>query len=826
MKTLFRFTFVSMLAGLMAAPPAFAQLEEIIVTATRRAESLQDVPISVTAITGEAIQVGGFSDMEEVSVFVPNLYMADTFTGQVLAVRGIGTSPGNEAFEQAVAQFHDGVYYGRDNLGQNGFFDLERVEVVRGPQPTFAGQSATAGALNYASRRPGDSFEGNLNLAYGTTDETSVEFGIGGPVTDTFGARLAGRYFELGDYWYTQRLTGAKLGIKENLSLRFIADWAPTDNFELMFKYENHDIYQLGTPREKSRCETRPQFSIANPALAPGIPALCALDALYNDMDLNTLTGVTGSGGSQDVYDAIRALNAEIISGPNYVSGVTPLWSGVAENGMRRSPIAENLNDLSQFNEQEDREQDVDIFALSFDWDLGGSGYTLSSTTSLVEYDKHDWLDPDASSFAIVSDERTETFEQTGQELRITSPLDQRLSWMLGTYWQEHELDTEIDVYVGFGVGFGNLLEEESGWQSLFFAGTYNITDQVRLNFGGRYQDVEKTAVFTPSIARPNGNLAAGEATAFGPLNPLFSLTDLSVQTDDVLPEVGLQFDTNENTMLYVKYAEAFKAGGFVMSPAPGGMLPDPISYRPEFAEGVELGAKMLLADGNLEFNVALYNTDYTDLQVNVFISEIATFVTQNAASAHSTGVEFDGRWALSDNLILGFSGSFGEAEYDDYAGQECNTLEDKLYIINNPGARPGACSGVNNAGGQTLANFPKWTLSFTPTYTYDLNANLVGSFGANIVMSDGARTSPDRDPIGVVDDWERVDLRFALAPADANWEFAVYGRNVTDNRRFAGFSSGDFMSRSRDLIFDGGDYVAFERERRFGLQFNYFFGN
>ena len=92
--------------------------------------------------------------------------------------------------------------------------------------------------------------------------------------------------------------------------------------------------------------------------------------------------------------------------------------------------------------------------------------------------------------------------------------------------------------------------------------------------------------------------------------------------------------------------------------------------------------------------------------------------------------------------------------------------------------------------------------------------------------MSDGARTSPDRDPIGVVDDWERVDLRFALAPADADWEFAVYGRNVTDNRRFAGFSSGDFMSRSRDLIFDGGDYVAFERERRIGLQFNYFFGN
>ena len=163
-------------------------------------------------------------------------------------------------------------------------------------------------------------------------------------------------------------------------------------------------------------------------------------------------------------------------------------------------------------------------------------------------------------------------------------------------------------------------------------------------------------------------------------MTPFPILSDLRVQTDDFLPEVGLQFDANEDTMLYVKYAEAFKAGGFVMSPAPGGMLPDPISFRPEFAEGVELGAKMLLADGNVELNVAVFDTDYTDLQVNVFISEIATFVTQNAASAHTTGIEFDGRWAISENFTLGFNGAFTEAEFDDYLGQECNTLEDKLF--------------------------------------------------------------------------------------------------------------------------------------------------
>src|SRR5512134_469018 len=151
-------------------------LEEILVTAQRREQSLQDVPISVTAITGEAIEQGGFSDVEDLSIFVPNLFMRDAFTGQSLIVRGVGTSTGNEAFEQAVAAFSDGV------------------EVVRGPQPTFAGQSATAGAINVITRKPGDTWEGGLNMAYGSDEEASFDVAAGGPLTDNFGIRVSGRY--------------------------------------------------------------------------------------------------------------------------------------------------------------------------------------------------------------------------------------------------------------------------------------------------------------------------------------------------------------------------------------------------------------------------------------------------------------------------------------------------------------------------------------------------------------------------------------------------------------------------------------------------------
>ena len=233
-----------------------------------------------------------------------------------------------------------------------------------------------------------------------------------------------------------------------------------------------------------------------------------------------------------------------------------------------------------------------------------------------------------------------------------------------------------------------------------------------------------------------------------------------------------------------------------------------------------------VLADGNVELNVAVFDTDYTDLQVNVFISEIATFVTQNAASAHTTGIEFDGRWAVSDNFTIGFNGAFTEAEFDDYLGQECNMLEDKQYLANNPGSAPGDCSGVNNAGGQRLPVAPEWQVGISPSYTWDMGSNLTARFTANATFSDGYPTTADRDVLAFADDWERIDLRLAFAPRDADWEVAIYGRNVTDDRKYHGSSAGDFMSRSTDLIFDGGTTTAFERERRYGVQFNYFFGN
>jgi outer membrane receptor protein involved in Fe transport len=808
--------------SLLASVDAFAQregLDEILVTAQRREQSLQDVPISVTAVTGELIEQGGFSDVEDLSIFVPNLFMRDAFTGQSLIVRGVGTSTGNEAFEQAVAAFSDGVYYGRDNLSQGAVFDLERVEVVRGPQPTFAGQSATAGAINVITRKPGDTWEGKVNGAYGSDEEATFDFAFGGPLSDNFGIRVSGRYYELDDAGYTSIIGNVPQGVKEDKAGRVIAVWRPTDNLDFTFKYEHQDIWQRGTAGEFTVCETRPQFSTANTTIAPGLPAACALDVVVNGSNLNALDGKRGTGGSMDARAAVDALNAASGAAP----GSPNYWGTAAIVN-----IAYGLNQVAEYNYPEDRDFQADIGLAALDWQIGE--LTLSTNTSFIEYDKEDWLDPDDSSFAIFNDHRLEDFEQFAQEVRLTSPIDRTLSWMVGAYFQEHTLHSRIDVYLprllgtaayqpagARAVGFGGLLTEDSDWKSLFFAATYNATNEFRVNFGGRYQDATKDGRLPAEVAF----LVGPTATSFGPFQPIPPGNNGgvpavgTVEASDFLPEVGVEWDVSDNAMAYVKYAEAFKNGGFVMSPPVGGGLPDPFSYAPEFAKGYELGFKSRLADNRVEFNTALYRTDYTDLQVTVFISAIGRFITTNAAEAHTQGIEFDGRWAASDAFTLGFAGAFAaEAVYDQYDGASCNSLEAKSV--------PPPCRA--DRAGVDLAYAPAWTITLTPDYRVQLGSNYELSFGANVRFSDGYWISDNEDPRNEVDDFYRLDVRIALSPMDGRWQAALYGRDVTDQRLTVG-GQPDFQHKTSDPTL----YDAFgntrERGRRVGVQFSYNFG-
>lgn len=818
------------LAAVVAAPVAFAQqLEEIIVTATKRERNLQDVPISVTVVTGEAILQGGFSDIEDLSKFIPNLRIQDGFTGQAMTIRGVGSPSGNEAFEQAVAQFHDGVYYGRDTLNQNLFFDMERVEVVRGPQPTFAGQSATAGAINYISRKPGDQFEASVTAQYGSDEETSLELAVGGPLSETFGLRFSGRYYELDDAGYTDLATGRPTGIKENTAVRLIGVWAPTDRLDITFKAEHNDVWQVGTPNEYTRCELDPMFSSGG--LAIGFGDICALDSLANGLNLDVLDGVYASGGANDIWDAAEAIDLALGLAPGDPLGWTPAGS----------PIPRGLNLVREFSFDQEREHTSDVFMVDLNWQLGD--YTLTSITSYAAYDKHDWLDPEHSSFALFSDERSEDFSQTAQELRLSSPTDQTFSWMVGAYYQKAENELSIDIFMPHAVTFGPPravppapgtiamsdgvdLVEEAIWTSVFFMGTWSLTDTVRLNIGGRYQDIEKDGVQTLSGAF----LFAGDTSFYDSGGRTFAPpTTVQADTDDFLPDVGIEWNANENVMLYAKYAEAVLAGGFVAA-APV-FQRTATTYLPEFSEGYELGLKGRFAGGTVEFNVTLYDVDFTDFQTSSFDRQTSVFVTTNAGAAHTSGIEFDGRWAVSENFTLGFGGAINEAEYDVFLTGCSNSLQLKNFAAANPPPPPPAprpqC--LIDLAGEQIPRAPEWEFVVFPEYTFNIG-NYRAMISANLVFQDGVHLNATfdgtvYDPLQIVGSSHRLDVRLAISPADRNWEVALYGRDITDERVQTG-GAFDLMQHSTDLtVYDGGG-IQRARGARWGLQGSYFFGN
>jgi len=811
MNTTMRLAFSGAISVALAWPVFGQGLEEIVITATRREENLQDVPIAVTVVTGAAIQEGGFADIEDLSAFLPNMTIQDGFQGQALTIRGIGTDPRNEAFEQAVAQFSDGVYYGRDNLSLGGLFDLERIEVVRGPQPVFAGQSATAGALNSYSRKPGDAFEGGLMLGYGDDEEATFEGAVGGPVTDTFGIRVAGRYYDLPDAGYTQLVTGEKIGATENQSLRVVAAWQPTERFDFTFKYEYQDSFQNGTPAEYGRCDMDLATSSAGP-LAPGVPALCTLESLYGLSNLSVYNREAHSGGTVDLYSAIDFVNA------NMGTTIAPL-----------APIPRGLNLVDEYNHPESRESDADIYVGTFNWQVGRN--TLTGITSYVTFDKEDWLDPDESAFAVFTDQRSEDFEQVAQEIRLTSPQDQTFAWMVGAYWQTHEAILQINVHYPFVLGppvagmitssDGGRLTESSDWTSVFFTGTWNVSEAFRFNIGARYQDSQKNGVYEISRA-----LLPATATSFGPrvFNPTPALVR-DVDADDVLPEVGVQWDVGDDTMLYAKYAEAFKAGGFVMNPPLGGVPPDPFTYLPEEASGYEVGFKGTFLDSSLQLNIAWFDTDFDNLQVNSFNGTTARFEVRNAASSNTKGIEIDGRWAPNDRWMIGFNGGKNDAVYTSFPNGQCGAIQARDWAA---AGNPGTCR-VDISGRRPTFS-PEWQVGVYPQVSFELG-RFTGRAGLNMTWVAGSVPANNPgDTLNTIADRHRFDLRVALSPPGGSWELALYGRDITDEAAHVGGLQSGFFNQTRgtslsDVHLYGVGGRRFERGARWGLQASYFFG-
>lgn len=282
-------------AGIGATLQAAPALEEVVVTAQKRAQNLQDVPVAVTAVTGEKIEAMGIGRLEDLTAYTPGVSNTEGATGAFLYIRGIG-SAGNKGFEQSVGSYIDGIYYGRDRSSRNGMFDLQMVEILKGPQGILFGKNTIAGAITMTTRGPTVDPEGYVKLGYEVeTEEKVTEAAYGGMLTDTFGARIALRYMEM-DGWLKNTWNGQNIGEEDDLVTRLSTLWEPAPNLEMIGKLTYSRLRQNEKTAQLVKCSPAMQGFVA------GVDD-CRLD------DKTTVTAYNSYDGGYG-FEELEALSA------------------------------------------------------------------------------------------------------------------------------------------------------------------------------------------------------------------------------------------------------------------------------------------------------------------------------------------------------------------------------------------------------------------------------------------------------------------------------------------------------------------------------------
>lgn len=661
------------IAGLSLGQTALAQeqresgaseiLEELVVTARRREEGLQNAPIAISAYTGETLEYRGVTKLDEITRFVPNLTIENnpSFGGAsnsaAIYIRGIGQKEFLPTSEPGVGLYVDGVYIARSVGAILDLIDIERLEVLRGPQGTLFGRNTIGGAINITTvtPEPGDEFGGEIGAAYGTDDRINLRGALNIPMGDTLAARVSVASFQQDGY--VDRSDGIDLGNDDTITGRLAVAWRPSDRLSLDFR--------LDATRDKEN----------GPAME-----LLGIDFT----DLSQLNGLVAAVPPPMAF--VHNITTAAV-GPGQPCAATD----AAGNGITSNPNSPNCYDNRYVGKDGKNDgtaparSESDVLGLSADISYEISdNLTLRSITAWRDLDSEFARDGDHSPHRISQFQDTLEQTQFTQELQLLGTYE-RMNWIAGIYYFAEDGDNEntLDFTI---TNFRSGGEFDNKSMAAFAQLTYDFTDQLHLTVGGRYTDESKK--FHPDQVIYQ-NYYAGISQVLPPGHPLAALDapflqagtrilpDLEKEQEinEFTPMVNLSYDFADNLMAYVTYSEGFKSGGFtqrvfppVIPPftAPPGtpdidLIP---TYDPEFVDVYELGFKSTLLDGRMRFNGAIFHTDYDDLQVQVFDSVAP--VTENIGSASIDGVELEMQTAPGDGWLVEASLSWLDAGYDE----------------------------------------------------------------------------------------------------------------------------------------------------------------
>lgn len=467
------------------------EIEEITVTAQRREQSLQDVPIAIEVFTGNEVRRQGFRDMDDLANFSPTVLIEPRVQDQDISIRGFGTTGNALTLDQAAPVFVDGIHFGRSSQIKLAFLDVQSIEVLKGPQPVYFGQNATAGAFNIRSRRPTDSWEGYVNAEVANNSTEELTFGIGGPLGDNWGIRVAGMR-ETSEGYLDYVVTGEPYGAYENLGGRVILEYEPTDRLTISGKVESSRIRKDSETISLCRTPGPLIFGRGGPLDEPGVPPGdersvwdanngSFWDTPFTPLDTDCFSsdkGVSEGGPYFEPPPTIREENSNVGS-----VDIRRAGEGIAR--LRGNNGIEGYEDLDAVNSYLDVTY---LFAneISLNWLTGANFY------------ERDYVQDNSNSpFLMNFQGRGEDFDQYSTELRLSSPGGGAFEWYVGAFYQTTDLtafSNSLRANVRQSMRLNDITEEVD-FAAAFGLVTFNfMDDRMSLDLGGRFQDVDKFA--------------------------------------------------------------------------------------------------------------------------------------------------------------------------------------------------------------------------------------------------------------------------------------------------------------------------------------------
>ena len=732
-----------LMSGLTAAqaqeggePP---RLEEVTVTAQKRLQSLSDVSMSVSAVGADALANSQTSSIESLQYLVPSISFGNDFNFAKLFIRGIGLNSSFPGADPSVALHVDGAVIAQAGAQMGTMFDLERVEVLRGPQGTLYGRNATGGAVNLITAKPTDKMESYARLTVAGSDlETLAEGAVSGPLADTVRARIALRYLDRDGYGVNE-LTGHDIDNAKQLSGRVSVQFVPGENFDLLLTAEYH--------REDDQSNALKFRAAAFPNATAPPPG---------QVDLRSLATLPGYGVASDPRN-VRANVDPINDRTTYAFTATPTW---------QLTDAWTLRSITNYRDYEaEFYQDFDVSSYpGCRQPMVGPTSNCTIAPGLTRTSGNHWQPLYQHQFS--------------EEMQLNYDADRLHGLLAGYYLKEH---IRIENHLGFNpvpafssdprdvrAIFDGTMDVDT-W-AVFGNATYDLTEKFSVKGGARYSWEQREVFSYQATATPPQSAPVPSPLGY----PWVRKKDWS----NFSPQLGLEYRPHEGLLTYLTWAKGFKSGTAVIGEA-GKEFVDP-----EKVDSYELGLKSRLLNDRLQLNLAGFYHQVEDAQFQ-FTFPLAVppnFTTQmrNAAQIEAKGVELESSWRIARGFTLDTSVAWLDSKFTSFLAP--NPLNPAGYTSTSPDT-----ALLEDLTGNRTRMSPEWSISVHPSYDVALTNGATLTLAVNTIYKSKQFHTEFNDDRLASDAYTLVDANILYTSPGDRYTLNLWAKNLTDEFVWAG---------------------------------------